>query len=87
MKLYAIYSKYNEKLKDEWFLPSLNDEFELVFKEAKSFGGEYQTDGFREAVLEKSDLIINAIKENMGGLFVYSDVDIQFFKPIKPFFC
>ncbi len=83
MKLYAIYSKYNEVLKDKWFLPSLNGEFELILKKATCFGGAWETGGFRDAVLEKDDLIITAIKENMGGVFVYSDTDIQFFKPVK----
>ena len=83
LKLYAIYSEYNEKLKDEWFLPSLTGEFELHIEKADCFGGNYGTNAFREAVLEKSNLIINAIKENMSETFVYSDVDIQYFKPIK----
>lgn len=83
MKLYAIYSKYNEKIKNDWFLPSLTDEFDLNLKEAFHHGGAYKTDGFRDAVLEKSNLIISAIKKNMGEVFVYSDVDIQFFRPVK----
>ena len=36
LKLYAIYSEYNEKLKDEWFLPSLTGEFELHIEKAET---------------------------------------------------
>lgn len=82
MRLYAIYSAYLKPLKDEWFLPSLKDDFELRMTEAKEHGGPYRSEGFARAVMEKTDCIISAIRENTGSCFVYSDVDIQFFRPV-----
>ncbi len=68
MKLYALYTKTHEKLKDEWFLSSIPNEFELHIKKAESVGGRYGTEKFASCVAEKSDLIISVIKENMGDV-------------------
>jgi len=35
-------------------------------------------------MIRKVDLIIRAIQENSCKVFIHSDVDIQFFKPVKP---
>jgi len=65
-------------------LPSLTGEFDLIIKKANSEGGFYQTAKFSDTVVEKANIIIDAIQENWGEVFVYSDVDIQFFKkPVK----
>jgi hypothetical protein len=40
-------------------------------------------EGWTDTTIRKVDLIIRAIKENWGSIFIFSDVDIQFFAPIK----
>jgi hypothetical protein len=39
--------------------------------------------GWTDTTLRKVDLIIRAIQENWGSVFIFSDVDIQFFGPIQ----
>jgi len=39
--------------------------------------------GWTDTTIRKVDLIIRAIKENWGSIFIFSDVDIQFFCPIQ----
>jgi len=85
IKLYAFYTPSHKALLDDWFLPSLKDDFELVLecREQKCQGGVYRKDGWVDAVAYTADMVIRGIKENWGGYFIYSDVDIQFFRPIK----
>jgi MoaA/NifB/PqqE/SkfB family radical SAM enzyme len=39
--------------------------------------------GWSEAVAFKSQVLIETIKANWGGVFVYADVDIEFFQPTE----
>ena len=41
------------------------------------------SEGWTETTIRKVDLIIRAIEENWGDIFIFSDVDIQFFAPIQ----
>lgn len=80
MKLICVYSDSHQKLLDEWFLPSLRDEYEVELHKFENNGcGSYRSDDWSEAVQFKSETIIKTIKTNWGECFVYSDVDIQFF--------
>lgn len=82
--LYAFYTPSHQKLKDEWFLPSLKDDFDLHITYSPQEGkGEFGQQDYLQAMLKKVDLIIDAIKQNYNGIFIYCDVDIQFFKPVK----
>ena len=86
MKLYSIYTESHSVLLNEWFLPSLKDNYELVLKKYPQAGDpkqQYGTAEFRKTICFKVDLIIEAIKDNWGGIFIYSDVDIQFFQPFE----
>ncbi|MDZ7842072.1 MAG: putative nucleotide-diphospho-sugar transferase [Gammaproteobacteria bacterium] len=40
-------------------------------------------DDWTRSVIFKCDRIVDAIRENRGEIIVYSDVDIQFFGPVK----
>lgn len=85
IKLYALYTPSHEVLKDQFFLPSLQDDFELVFEFCEQMcpSAKFMTKGWTDTTIRKVDLIIRAIQENWGSLFIFSDVDIQFFCPIK----
>lgn len=87
VKLYAFYTPSHRVLKDEWFLPTLQDDYELVLKEYEQecSSGEYKSNGWRQAMFRKAELVIQGIKENWSDLFVYSDVDVQFFGPTMDF--
>lgn len=85
MKLYALYTPSHEVLKDRFFLPSIQDDFEIVleFCEQTCPSAKFKSKGWTKTTIRKVDLIIRAIKENWGSVFIFSDVDIQFFCPIQ----
>ncbi len=84
MKLIGIYTKSHQVLKDEWFLPTLKDDYHVQLHASKLSGqGRYMEDDWVKGVILKSDIIIEAIRENWGDVIVYSDMDVQFFSPTK----
>ena len=86
MKLYTYYTPSHAIFKDRWFLPSLKDDYELALKEFAQVGNAKQQFGtfeFNKTMGLKVNLIIDAIKENWNNLFLYSDIDVQFFHPTK----
>jgi len=85
MKIYALYTPSHEVLKDKFFLPSIQDDFDIVleFCDQTCPSAKFMSEGWTETTIRKVDLIIRAIKENWGSIFIFSDVDIQFFCPIQ----
>jgi hypothetical protein len=85
MKLYALYTPSHEQLKDQFFLPSIQDDFEIIFEfcEQTCPSAKFMSEGWTDTTLRKVDLIVRAIEENWGSIFIFSDVDIQFFCPIQ----
>lgn len=83
MKLYAIHTQSHEALCHEWFLPSVGQEYELILRtqEQECVDGSYKSAGWTTTMLHKVEVTMDAIRENWGEIFVFSDVDIQFFKP------
>ncbi len=85
MKLYALYTPSHKVLVDDFFLPSIQDDFEIILQETNQTcpTARFRSAGWTKTTIQKVDLIIRAIKENWGNIFIFSDVDIQFFGPIK----
>ena len=85
IKLYAIYTPSHAILKDKWFLPSIQDDFDLVieFHKQTCSSASFMDTGWTSTTVKKVELIIRAIEENWGKIFIFSDVDIQFFAPIQ----
>ena len=85
MKMYAFYTESHKILKDEWFLPSLQDDQFLILEkfDQKCPSGVFETEGWMEMMRHKVDFVIKAICENEGRIFIYSDVDVQFFGQIS----
>ena len=85
IKLYALCTPSHEILKDQFFLPSIQDDFDIVidFCEQTCPTAGFMNEGWTETTARKVDLIIRAIEENWGKIFIFSDVDIQFFAPIQ----
>ncbi len=85
IKMYALYTPSHEVLKDKFFLPSIQDDFEIVleFCEQTCKSAKFMDEGWTRTTMRKVDLIIRAIEENWGNIFIFSDVDIQFFAPIQ----
>lgn len=87
MKIYAFYTPSHRALKDEWFLPTLGGQFEVCVREFPQAGRiedhVYRTPEFIRTMHLKIGMILEAVEENWGGVFVYSDVDVQFFGDVK----
>jgi hypothetical protein len=86
--IYIIYTPSHAALFDNWFLPSLQriyqtDEIVLYKKmlPQECPTASFKQDGWTKTTRKKVDYIIEAIQSNWGEVFIYSDVDIQFFRP------
>jgi hypothetical protein len=85
MKIYAISTESHRILRDEWFLPSIQDDFQVHIEELTQKGdGAIGSEAFNETMLRKVELILRAIDEMWGKWFIYSDVDVQFLRPFAP---
>jgi hypothetical protein len=80
-----IYTPSHYVLRDQWFLPTLQDDFELVHHDLSQVckSANFMEDGWLDLMHQRLDILIKTISENMGDIIVYSDVDIQFFRPFK----
>ena len=85
IKLYAMYTPSHTVLVEEWFLPSLKDDYEVIidFHKQECPTGSFMQEGWTKTTIRKIDLLIRAVYENWGKIFIYSDVDIQFFRSTK----
>lgn len=83
-RLYTIVSPSHRTIYDEWFRPSLQDRFQLNVRFIDQIGDRQEhhcgTAAFNRTMLAKATLMLTAIEQNMGDVFIYSDVDIQFFR-------
>lgn len=85
MRLYAFYTPSHQILKDEWFVPTLQDNYELKVEryDQECVSGKYRQGGWAKTMLRKIESVVKAVRENWDEIFIYSDVDIQFFRPTK----
>ena len=85
MKVYTTYTPSHKVLFENYFLKTLPDEFIIkafeIPQECKT--GDFYAEGWDKTCYRKVELFYDACKENMGGVFVFLDVDIQFFGNIK----
>jgi len=85
IRMHVMITPSHEHFFKKWFSPSLKDDYELVVTRHKQeSSGIFMKPGWTKAVLRKVDMIVDAIKRNWGKIFIYSDVDIQFFRPTWP---
>lgn len=80
-KIYTFYTDTHKKLYTNYFLPSVPDSFEVVVEHfpQECPSGNFHGDGWMNTMRRKVQYVIRAIEENMGGWFIHSDCDIQFF--------
>lgn len=85
IKLYALSTPSHDILKDTFFLPSIQDDFDIIIQQEEQTcqSAQFMENGWTKTTIKKVDLIIQAIHENWGSFFIFSDVDIQFFQPIQ----
>jgi hypothetical protein len=86
-RLYTIVSPSHRGMYDEWFRPSLRDDYRIEARFINQVGAAKDhhcgTAAFNRTMVEKARLMLEAIEQNMGDVFIYSDVDIQFFGPTE----
>ncbi len=87
-RLYTLATPSHQSLHDDWFRPSLQDDYILEVRSLEQIGANKDhvcgTQAFNQTMVAKVRLMLDAIRENWGGVFVYSDVDIQFFGKTEP---
>lgn len=81
----------HEQLLNDWLLPSLQDDFEIVAKHApQECSGNFWSENWEKTTKKKVIHIIDTIENNMGKIMIFSDADVQFFSSvtdiITPFF-
>jgi len=85
IKMYVAYTPSHEYFFNNFFLPSLKDDYFLIVEkhnqECKT--GFFEDPGWMDTMKRKIGLVVRAIKENPGNIFIHSDVDIQFFGKTK----
>jgi len=90
MRLYALVTPSHEVLLNEWLVPTLQDHYDLRICRRPQIGpiekSNYNSPGFVLTMRRKVEFIRQAIRECWGEVFVFSDVDIQFFKPTQEIF-
>jgi hypothetical protein len=87
MKIYTIFTDSHSSLLNDYFLPSLkaniDSSIEIIVDQIQQFcpSAVYGSHGWFETMLLKAQQHIRACEENFGDKFIYSDCDVQFFKP------
>jgi hypothetical protein len=87
VKVFGVYSEENRTLKDEWFLKTLSDDFELNFKLLGSNCGKevgFSSDYWFSALRKRHEYVCQAIRDNFGEIILCVDLDIQFFGQCLP---
>ena len=87
MKLYTHFSPTHKEYYEEFFKPSLRalyskEELPIRMSSHAQHGtGIFMEEGWKETMELKLDILKQAVQENYGDVFIFSDVDIQFFRP------
>lgn len=87
MKVFGVYSEENKKLRDDWFLKTLVDDFEVhLISLGSSEGREvhFASDFWFRALRKRHEYLYQAIKNNPGEIILSLDCDIQFFSQCRP---
>jgi hypothetical protein len=87
LKVFGVYSEENRRLKDDWFLKTLADDFELNFKYLGSNGGKdvhFSSEYWFSALRQRHEYLCQVIQDNLGEIIISMDLDIQFFGPCLP---
>lgn len=86
MKLFSLYTHHHKTFRDEWFLPSLKDSFDLnIIEYQLDEEGKIGNETFKKAMVYKVSTIIDAIKNNINNIIIYSDIDVQFFRSFEKY--
>lgn len=86
LHLCALYTDENAVLKER-FVSSFKDDWTVEILHRGRLGeggGDFGSPGFERAVRDKMDFLARRVRELPGRILLWSDVDIQFFRPAAP---
>lgn len=90
MNLLTLYTDTHEILYKNYFLKSKIEEYNVIaYKQTQRCkDGSYYQNGWRESMIDKINVIIDYIKQNLNNkeIFVFSDCDVIFLKNTKSLF-
>lgn len=75
IKLFSIYTDQTIVLKDEWFLKTFEDDWELnisYLENAPKGSGDYQSDEWFYCIKTKIKILIEAIKNNWNEVIIWA---------------
>jgi hypothetical protein len=84
MKLFSMSTLQTETLKNDWFLKTLQDDWEInicEIEDAPPGEGDYLSDEWYHCIEKKIGMLVQAIKDNWDEIIIWADIDIQFFRP------
>ncbi|MEM9302567.1 MAG: putative nucleotide-diphospho-sugar transferase [Pseudomonadota bacterium] len=83
MHAYSLVTPSHRPLQQGWYLRTLPEEIEPHFLEVEAAPVDFGTRHWLRVVVRKFDLLEQAFAERpAGSIFLLSDVDIRFYKPI-----
>lgn len=80
-KVYTVYSESHKNLYNNYFLKTLPKDLDVVSHKIPQncpSANFYET-GWADTCFKKTEIFLRACEENFNDIFVFSDVDIQFF--------
>jgi len=81
MKIYTIHSESHNEFHENFFIPTLPTDLELhsylIPQECKT--ANFKEKGWEQTCHRKTEVFLRACDENTNDIFIFSDVDIQFF--------
>ncbi|MCO6430885.1 MAG: class I SAM-dependent methyltransferase [Deltaproteobacteria bacterium] len=85
MKLYYFVTPHYQTIVDRYFLPFMPSDFDLREARLDQQVERYvfQGENWADLCLYKADVIVQAVRENMGSNILFTDADIQFFRPCR----
>ena len=85
-RVYAICTPSHEPMLYEFWLTTMLDDYDVHIRhcEQKCRTGCFMKAGWTATTIQKMHVLIDATKENWGDWCIFSDVDIQWFRPTEP---
>jgi hypothetical protein len=84
MKLFSICTAPTAVLRDEWFLKTLQDDWEVHIcdlDDVPQGNGDYLSREWYHCIRKKIDILHEAIRANPDEIIIWADIDMQFFRP------
>ena len=84
MKIFCCYTSAHKSLLDSYFKPSLSADMELHAQllDGDEGRGDYMSPEYVDCIHRKIDAVIESLRRYPGEVFIWSDIDIVFFRSV-----